>query len=87
MANIKSQIKRIGTSEKARQRNAAIKSAVRTAAKKVRLAVQANDLETAKVALAKAYSLIDKSVSDGVQHANTAKRQKAELARLVDSLK
>lgn len=87
MANIKSQIKRIGTSEKARQRNAAKKSAVRTAAKKVRLAVEAKDLEAAKVALAKAYSLIDKTVSDGVQHANTAKRQKAELARLVDSLK
>ena len=86
MANIKSQIKRIGTSEKARQRNAAKKSAVRTAAKKVRLAVQAGDLETAKVALAKAYSLIDKTVSDGVQHLNTANRQKAELARLVASL-
>ena len=53
MANIKSQIKRIGTSEKARQRNAAKKSAVRTAAKKVRLAVQAKDLEAAKVAYAK----------------------------------
>ena len=86
MANIKSQIKRIGTSEKARQRNAAKKSAVRTAAKKVRLAVQAGDLETAKVALAKAYSLIDKTVSDGVQHLNTANRQNAELARLVASL-
>ena len=87
MANIKSQIKRIGTNEKARKRNAAIKSRVRTAMKKVRLAVANKNLEEALVLLQKAYSLIDKSVSSGVQHKNTAARQKAELARLVNSLR
>ncbi len=86
MANIKSQIKRIGTNEKARQRNASAKSAIRTAMKKVRMAVEAKDLENAKVLLQKAYSLIDKSVSDGIQHKNTAARQKAELAKLVNGL-
>lgn len=87
MANIKSQIKRIGTNEKARKRNASAKSAIRTAMKKVRLAVEAKDLESANALLKKAYSLIDKSVSDGVQHKNTAARQKAELAKLVNGLK
>ena len=87
MANIKSQIKRIGTNEKARVRNAAAKSRVRTAVKKVRLAVEAKDLELAESLLKVAYSFIDKSVSDGVQHKNTAKRQKAELARLVNTLR
>ena len=86
MANIKSQIKRIGTNEKARQRNASAKSAIRTAMKKVRMAVEAKDLENAKVLLQKAYSLIDKSVSDGIQHKNTAARQKAELAKLVNGI-
>ena len=86
MANIKSQIKRIGTNEKARKRNAAAKSAIRTASKKVRLAVEAKDLEKAKALLVKAYSLIDKSVSDGIQHKNTAARQKAALAKLVNGL-
>ena len=86
MANIKSQIKRIGTNEKARKRNASAKSAIRTASKKVRLAVEAKDLEQAKVLLKKAYSLIDKSVSDGIQHKNTASRQKAALANLVNGL-
>ena len=86
MANIKSQIKRIGTNEKARQRNASAKSAIRTAMKKVRMAVETKDLEKAKVLLQKAYSLIDKSVSDGIQHKNTAARQKAELAKLVNGL-
>lgn len=86
MANIKSQIKRIGTNEKARVRNASQKSAIRTAMKKVRVACEANDAALAKELLVKAFSLIDKSVSDGVQHKNTAARQKSELSRLVNAL-
>ena len=87
MANIKSQIKRIKTNEKARQRNASAKSAIRTAMKKVRLVVEAKDLANAEELLKKAFRLIDKSVSDGVQHKNTAARQKAELSRLVNSIR
>ena len=87
MANIKSQIKRNRTNEKARQRNASAKSAVRTASKKVRLAVEAKDLAKAEEALKAAFRLIDKTVSDGIQHQNTAARQKGELQRLVNSIK
>ena len=87
MANIKSQIKRNRTNEAARLRNKAAKSAVRTAIKKVRVAVEAKDLEKAELALKEAFRLIDKSVSDGVQHKNTAARQKGEIQRLVNSLK
>lgn len=87
MANIKSQIKRIGTNEKARQRNASAKSALRTAIKKVKVAVEAKDAALAEELLAEAFRLIDKSVSDGVQHKNTAARQKSELSRLVNSIK
>ena len=87
MANIKSQIKRIGTSEKARQRNAAAKSRIRTYSKKVTQAVEAKDLAKAEEALKVAFRYIDKSVNDGVQQKNTAARQKAKLSRLVNSLK
>ena len=87
MANIKSQIKRNITNEKAHQRNAAAKSALRTASKKVKLAVEAKDLKLAEELLVKAFSLIDKSVSDGVQHKNTAARQKATLSNLVNSIR
>ena len=87
MANIKSQIKRNRTNEKARQRNVSAKSAVRTAAKKVRLAFEAKDLAKAEEALNAAFRLIDKTVSDGIQHENTAARQKGELQRLVNSIK
>lgn len=87
MANIKSQIKRNRTNEEARKRNASAKSACRTAAKKVRLAVEAKDLAKAEEALKVAFHLIDKTVSDGIQHENTAARQKGELQRLVNSIK
>ena len=87
MANIKSQIKRNRTNELARRRNASAKSAMRTAAKKVRLAVEAKDLAKAEEVLRAAFRLIDKTVSDGIQHKNTAARQKGELQRLVNSIK
>lgn len=87
MANIKSQIKRIGTNEKARQRNSSAKSAIRTAMKKVKAAVEAKDVALANELLNKAFRLIDKSVSDGIQHKNTAARQKSELSALVNSVK
>ena len=87
MANIKSQIKRNRTNEKARLRNKSAKSALRTAIKDVRLAVEAKDLALAESKLVIAFRLIDKAVSDGVQHKNTGARQKSEVSRLVNSLK
>ena len=87
MANIKSQIKRNRTNELARERNKSAKSAIRTAVKKVRLAVEEKDLASAEKLATEAFRLIDKSVSDGIQHQNTAARQKGEVQRLVNSLK
>ena len=55
MANIKSQIKRNRTNELARERNKAAKSALRTAMKKVRVAVEAKDLPAAEAALVNAF--------------------------------
>lgn len=86
MANIKSQVKRIRTNEKARKRNASYKSSMRTAIKKVQKAVEAKDVELAKSLLPLAISKIDRSVSKGIQHKNTAARQKSHLMTLVNSL-
>ena len=87
MAQIKSQMKRIITNEKARQRNVSIRSEVRTASKKVRVAVEAKDVAAAEQALKVAVKLIDSSVTAGVAKRNTAARQKSELQRLVNGLK
>lgn len=86
MANIKSQVKRNKTNEKARLANASFKSSMRTAIKAVQAAVKAGDKEKANELLTVAFSKIDKSVSRGIQHKNTAARQKSSLASLVATL-
>ena len=86
MANIKSQVKRIKTNDKARLANASFKSSMRTAIKAVQAAVKAGNKESAIELMNVAFSRIDKSVSRGIQHKNAAARQKAALAKLVNSL-
>ncbi len=86
MAQIKSQIKRIGTNEKARQRNVSYRSRIATQSKKVRVACEKNDAETAAKELKLAIKLIDKSVTAGVYTRNTAARKKSSLTKLVNSL-
>ena len=86
MAQIKSQIKRIGTNEKARQRNVAYRSRVATQSKKVRVAVEKKDVAKAQAELKEAIKLIDKSVTAGVYTRNTAARKKSSLTKLVNSL-
>ena len=86
MANIKSQIKRIRTNEKRRQRNLAVKSELKTLVRKTREAVEAGDKEAAIEALRIASRKLDKAVSKGVIHRNQAANRKSKLARRVQSL-
>jgi len=80
VANIKSQIKRNKTNEKARAHNKAIKSALRTHIRRFRDAADAGD--TAKAAeLAHAASRqLDRAVSKGVIHKNQAANRKSAIA-------
>ncbi|PUB27185.1 SSU ribosomal protein S20P [Promicromonospora sp. AC04] len=86
MANIKSQMKRIKTNEKARLRNKSVKSELKTQVRKVREAVAAGDKETATVALATASRKLDKAVAKGVIHANQAANRKSAIAKSVAAL-
>ena len=86
MANIKSQKKRILTNEKARVRNQAVKSELKTYVRRVREAVSAGDKETAQTALAAAGRKLDKAASKGVIHANQAANRKSKLAKQVAAL-
>ncbi|WP_328451058.1 MULTISPECIES: 30S ribosomal protein S20 [unclassified Amycolatopsis] len=86
MANIKSQIKRITTNEKARQRNQAIRSSVKTAIRKVREAADSGDKAKAVEMQRDAAQKLDKAVSKGVIHANQAANKKSALAKRVNSL-
>ncbi|MGN9791233.1 30S ribosomal protein S20 [Streptomyces sp. NPDC054847] len=86
MANIKSQIKRNKTNEKARLRNKAVKSSLKTAIRKAREAVATGDIESATAATRAASRQLDKAVSKGVIHKNAAANKKSALAAKVGSL-
>lgn len=86
MANIKSQIKRIKTNEKARQRNKAVKSELKTAIRRTREAVAAGDLAKATEAQKIAAKKLDKAASKGVLHKNNAANKKSALASQVATL-
>ena len=80
---IKSGLKRVEVAERNRQRNVAIKSALKTAGKK---AVEVlNDAELLKKELPVAISEIDKAVSKGILHKNTAARKKSRLMKKVNA--
>lgn len=87
MANIKSQIKRNKTNEKARIRNVSYKSKLKTAMKQVKLACDAKDVEKATASFNKAVSIIDRAVVKGIVHSRTAAREKSNLQKLVNSIK
>ena len=86
MANIKSQLKRIKTNEKARQRNVAVKSALKTAVRRFRTAADSGDAAAATTALQTASKALDKTASKGVIHANQAANKKSAMAKRVASL-
>ena len=85
MANIKSQMKRVKTNEKRRQRNKSVKSAVRTSIRRFREAVESGDQEQIVERQRSAGRALDKAASKGVIHANQAANKKAAIARRVNA--
>jgi small subunit ribosomal protein S20 len=86
VANIKSQIKRNKTNERRRQRNVAVKSALKTAVRRFRTAADAGDAEAAASALQVASKQLDKAASKGVIHRNQAANRKSAMAKRAASL-
>ncbi|GFG70089.1 30S ribosomal protein S20 [Mycolicibacter senuensis] len=86
MANIKSQVKRNRTNERARLRNQSVKSAVRTAIRSFREAAEAGDKEKAGELLVSTGRKLDKAASKGVIHKNQAANKKSALARALNKL-
>ncbi|MHB1650999.1 MAG: 30S ribosomal protein S20 [Desulfitobacteriaceae bacterium] len=80
MPNIKSAIKRVEIAKNRTIKNAAAKSALRTA---IRHFVEAlsTDVESAKQALNKATRALDKATSKGLIHKNMASRKKSRLTK------
>jgi small subunit ribosomal protein S20 len=80
MANIKSQIKRNLQNEKARLRNKAVRSELKT---RVKSAVASATSEHGPEALRMAVKRIDKAAAKGVIHKNAAARRKSRLAKRI----
>jgi small subunit ribosomal protein S20 len=85
VANIKSQIKRIGTNEKRRLRNKAAKSEVKTRIKTAVHAAGAGE-GTAAEDLRQAVKRLDKAAARGIIHRNQAANRKSALMRQVAEL-
>lgn len=86
MANIKSQIKRIGTNEKARLRNKSVRSSLKTAIRRFRDAETAGDKVKVDTELRAASRQLDVAVSKGVIHANQAANKKSAMAKRASAL-
>jgi small subunit ribosomal protein S20 len=80
VANIKSQIKRIKTNEKARQRNKATKSALKTSVRRFREASEAGDTTKATELARTASRALDRAAAKGVIHKNQAANRKSAIA-------
>ncbi len=86
MANIKSQQKRNRTNERARLRNKAVKSSLRTAVRAFREAAHAGDKEKATELLVSTNRKLDQAASKGVIHKNQAANKKSALAHTLNQI-
>ena len=86
MANIKSQLKRIKTNEKARLRNKSVKSSLKTSIRRFREAAETGDRDAALTRLHDASRALDKAASKGVIHVNQAANRKSAMAKKAASL-
>ena len=84
MANHKSAIKRMRSSERKRLRNKATSSRIKSTIKKV---FSSEKIEDAEKNYKEAVSILDKSVDKGRIHKNTAARNKSRLTKHINSLK
>ena len=86
MANIKSSKKRAKQAVVRNARNAAQRSMLRTAVKKVLKAIDANDAAGAKAAFDVAQPILDRFSARGLIHRNKAARHKSRLSARIKAL-
>lgn len=86
MPNIKSAKKRVLQTKKRQLQNQARKSAIKTAIKKIMVAIDNNDAVAAKKLFIDAESKLARAKGKGVFHRNTAARKISRLAQKVASV-
>jgi small subunit ribosomal protein S20 len=83
LANTKSAIKRIRSSERKRKINQVHRSRARTYIKRTRNLVAAGQFEEAEAMAQQAISALDRAAQKGVIHRNNASRRKSRLMHLL----
>ena len=86
MANSAQARKRARQSLKAPAHNASLRTAYRTAVKKVIKAVEAGDKAAAQAQLVTSTSIMDRIADKGVSHKNKASRQKSRLSAAIKAM-
>jgi small subunit ribosomal protein S20 len=86
MANSAQARKRARQAEKTRQRNASLKSTLRTAVKSVRKAIATGDKAAATSQLQASQAVIDRIADKKIVHKNMASRTKSRLAQAIKAL-
>lgn len=85
MAKLKSSKKRIKSNKRREQRNVSVKSAIKTAVKKVEQAIAEGDVEAAQAHFSKVVSALDSASTKGIIKKNTASREKSRLAKKINA--
>ncbi len=86
MANHKSALKRVRSSERKRQRNRIFRAKARTEIKKTRVLIENGDVAQAREALREAIRTLDKAANKGIIHPNNAARRKSRLMKRLAAL-
>jgi small subunit ribosomal protein S20 len=86
LANIKSAKKRILVNQKSADRNKSIRSGVKTAMKKVFVAVESGNEDIAKKELQGATKVIEMAGSKGVFHKNNVARKVSRVTKAVNEM-
>jgi small subunit ribosomal protein S20 len=86
MANSAQARKRARQAETTRQRNASQKSALRTAIKKVKKAIQSGDKAAATTQYVESQAVIDRIADKQIVHKNLASRTKSRLSQAIKAM-
>ncbi len=83
MANTKSALKMIRVAQRRKQRNAPVRSELKTLIKTARQEIAGGQLGDAQVDVREAASALDKAAKRGVIHKNAASRRKSRLMKML----
>lgn len=87
MPNIKSAIKRVTVNKKKNAINKSGKSEVKTVLKRFNALLEAGDVAACEASFKEVCSVLDKAVSKGLIHKNTAANKKSGFAIRLNALK